>query len=809
MRSSFQLPRLWLFACLCVPATGCWNSANPSYFPYLLSPGQIDRTHAKPPLGGYFADFDPKARRIEVRPEVASIPVRGQQVLIATIYDADGKPRRKRRVEWLVEGPGTIVEVDESGFLNGRGYKVDNKYAVSYTDYFTHTIDRGNADPSDDFSIGPGQTWAVLSSAVEGLTTVTVYAPEIHDWDKNRVFVKLHYVDADYLFPRPGSARAGSEYLFSTRVSRFSDRGPVAGYKVRYRVLDGPEATFRTVRASAQDTAEVVEESPTADIVSSTDTSGEAKVRIVQKGVDPGSNRVLVEILKPDEKSSSGYSVIGRSETRIDWQAPKVSLKVAAPPFTTPDRDIVVTYIANNTGDVDSQAITLKTAIPAGMEFVSADPPQAARDGEDLLWRLSPLSRGKAHTIVVTYRSKQKGVFRTAGLLKTADGIRSEAGADIKVDLAGLDIAVEGISSAIVGETLEYKLRVENTGSIPIERVRVKATADSGLELADGKSFDTVVDKLEPGQPKMLSFRGVAKSPGSVNVRVGAVADGDIAAEPRQLALTIAKPALSVDVTGPDRVWVGQEINWKVRIRNYGDVPVSRMTLKATLPPEVEFVRASDPGRSATRSEVVWDLGSAPPRQEAVFDLVGKALKTMDKAALQATLSADPMIERDGEYKPVVLNRSDLTTVSATAGIEILGVPLIQMRVFDRIDPVQTGQTTNYSIEVRNTGTTSATRLSLTAEIPLQMRGIRGSGPSEVLIEGQKVTVAPLDSLAPGKVALYTIEVKAVEPGDARFKASVKTLSMSEPLLAEEATRVIRSEADANGPPPPAAIRSR
>ena len=233
------------------------------------------------------------------------------------------------------------------------------------------------------------------------------------------------------------------------------------------------------------------------------------------------------------------------------------------------------------------------------------------------------------------------------------------------------------------------------------------------------------------------------------------------------------------------------------------------MTLKAILPPEVEFVRAGDPGRVAARGEVVWDLGSAPPRQEAVFDLVGKALKTMDKAALQATLSGDPLIKRDGEYQTVVLNRSDLTTVSATSAVEILGVPLIQMRVFDQTDPLMTGQTMNYSVEIRNTGTTSATRLSLTADIPLQLRGIRGNGPSEVLIEGQKVTIAPLDSLAPGKVALYTIQVKAVEPGDARFKASVKTLSMGEPLQAEEATRVIRSEADATAPPPPAPVRSR
>src|SRR5262245_9543440 len=186
-------------AAMALLLVGCFGGTqNPSYFPSLLPTGDIIRTHGKPPGRGYFSDFDPHACRLEVRPMEGCVPVRVQQVLIATIYDEKDQPRRKRRVEWIVEGPGNIVEVDESGYLPGRGYKVDNKYAVSYTDYREHTIDRGNDNPADDFCIRPGQSWCVISSAVEGQTTVTVYAPEIHDWDRSRQFVKLQFVDANW-----------------------------------------------------------------------------------------------------------------------------------------------------------------------------------------------------------------------------------------------------------------------------------------------------------------------------------------------------------------------------------------------------------------------------------------------------------------------------------------------------------------------------------------------------------------------------------------------------------------------------------
>src|ERR1700738_4553350 len=96
-------------------SSGCFGvTQNPSYFPYLWPTGDIIQTHAKPPGVGYYANFDPHAVRLEVRPPPGQVnPVRTQYVLVATVYDENGKPRRDRRVEWMVEGVGNILEVDE------------------------------------------------------------------------------------------------------------------------------------------------------------------------------------------------------------------------------------------------------------------------------------------------------------------------------------------------------------------------------------------------------------------------------------------------------------------------------------------------------------------------------------------------------------------------------------------------------------------------------------------------------------------------------------------------------------------------
>ena len=90
------LPGLAVLCVLLLP--GCFGvSHNPSYFPWDFKPfGDIIRTHGKPTGDGEYANFDPHACRVEVRPIEGTSPVRRHYVLIATVYDDEGKPRRNR-----------------------------------------------------------------------------------------------------------------------------------------------------------------------------------------------------------------------------------------------------------------------------------------------------------------------------------------------------------------------------------------------------------------------------------------------------------------------------------------------------------------------------------------------------------------------------------------------------------------------------------------------------------------------------------------------------------------------------------------
>ena len=188
-----------VLAALALAVSGC--SYNPGYFPWLVPPGRIEQTHAKP-APRLLPQLRPEGLPARRQPQrQATAPLGSQIVLVATVYDKDGQPRRDRRVEWMIDGPGNIVEADESGLYAGRGYKVDNKYAVTYTSYIPKTITRGNDDENDDVAVEPGQTFIVLSSAVPGETVVTAYAPEVFNWDNGRVVTKICWGDGRFYFP--------------------------------------------------------------------------------------------------------------------------------------------------------------------------------------------------------------------------------------------------------------------------------------------------------------------------------------------------------------------------------------------------------------------------------------------------------------------------------------------------------------------------------------------------------------------------------------------------------------------------------
>lgn len=774
---------LYVLAAVLGPAAlvGCFGgSQNPSYFPYLLPAGDVVRTHAKPPGQGYFADFDPLAFGLEVTPREAFQPAGGEQVLIATVVDANGQPRRKRRVEWLLEGVGHILEVDESGYFAGRGYKVDNRYAVSYTDLVEHRITRGNTDPADDFTIPPGSTWCVISAAEAGATSVTVWAPGVHDRDRHKVIVRTLWTNAVCQFPTPEAVRVGSEHVLSTRVVRRTDGEPLPGYRVRYTITDGlpatlaPGAKAESVKTPSAGVFELV-----------SDKAGSATVRLTQAKPAPGNSTLVIEVIR-----ESDNVVVGKTERQLEWQDVQLKLAVTAPPRAAVGDTVPVTISLGNHGKVESRRVSLRMTLPAGMEFDSSLP-KARQDGADVQWELPGLPGGQQQTVQTRVRLTKPGLQTLTLRGRTPDGHEVVYGAEVEGLEARLRVSRSGPEVAVLGEEVPVAIEVANVGTGVVENVRVAVAYDPGLSHRTGRNpIDTVVPRLEAGKIEKLRILLKANDIGRFNVRVTASAEKGPSADTDVLTIDVRNAKLKLITEATPRAYIGQEVAWRLTVRNDGDIPLRNAILRGDFPPEVVYLRSNVDAR-AGKSAAQWNLGNLRPGEERVVLATARAVAVAGAANLRATASADPELAPGAKARTVELPGSGLITRSAERTVEVLGVPAVQVEVKDSDDPTSVGRRTAYTIRVVNSGTLAVEGVEVIATVPPQMQALRGAGPTEGKADGPTVRFAPIDTLPPGKQATFTIDAAATAAGTGKLQVEVRGRTLGTPVRVEEATRIL------------------
>ncbi|HEY2909947.1 MAG TPA: hypothetical protein VGI99_06860, partial [Gemmataceae bacterium] len=508
MSRRLLLPLIAAFA----TAVGCFNSHNPGYFPYELPGGPIQQTHAKPRFG-FFRDFDPKAAKLTVTPTDATAPVGSQIVLVATVCDKDGNPRRSRRVEWVLEGPGNLIEVDEAGFYAGRGYKVDNKYGVTYTSYFAHCITRGNDDPKDDIDIASGQTFCVVSSAVPGESTITAYAPGVFNWERGRVITRIVWGDGRFGFPPPAVVRYGTETTLKTSLAQVQQDGPNPPiYRVRYKVLDGAGAPAVLAPVGATGTSLSQAGIGSKEAEEPLDATTAAVVKLVQTSPQAGKTRVAVEVVKAADNGIGPGTVVSRRETVIEWAAPTMRLDMNAPASAGPNASVPVVVTLANAGLVDARESTVRVTLSDGATLDRSDPPPVRQENDALIFNLPAVPAKQKQLLTLQVHPAKLGSFTVKADASTADGLQGHKEATTRIENGRLVVVVEGPSAALLGEKAPLRVAVTNAGGTPAANVKVTATLDAALKHDSGKNpVELAAGTIAPGQTQVVELQVSAK----------------------------------------------------------------------------------------------------------------------------------------------------------------------------------------------------------------------------------------------------------------------------------------------------------
>jgi uncharacterized repeat protein (TIGR01451 family) len=366
----------------------------------------------------------------------------------------------------------------------------------------------------------------------------------------------------------------------------------------------------------------------------------------------------------------------------------------------------------------------------------------------------------------------------------TVEGLRAESCATTQITAPQLTIAMTGPATAVVGAPINYTITLTNPGNGPATNVILSDAFDAGLEHEQKTNpVELRIGTLAPGETKTVPLILTPRQPGRLVNRVTATADGNLKAQAEH-PVTVQLARLGLTKTGPAIRYMDKPAAFDILVSNTGDAPVNNVIVRDQLPPELVFTSATQGGQ-AVNGQVVWNLGTLQPGEQRPVQVTARCDKLTPRAVNVATATADPGLQARAE-----------------AAIEIRGLPAFRMEVVDTPDPVVLGGKMSYKIDVTNQGSLPGNQIVIVATVPNEMRVINANGPSKPIIEGQRVTFPPVDSLAPKQTLHYSIDVEALKVGDVRFQAELRTSTLREPVIEQESTHIIPVEPVAPGTAP-------
>ncbi len=727
------------------------------FHPSTLTPtGMIVRTHAKPVNTGYHGDWDPNAIQVSLDRIEDTTPVSTNQVYVATITDNNGTPLAGRRVEWMIAegGIGDIIEIDETGLSDGRGYKVNNQYAVSHTNFFDHVLDRGTDDPSDDIYLQAGQSWCVISSPTEGTTHLTAYAPAIYNWENNKVLATHNWYDVNWDTPKASTDATGTSNTFSTYVYKHSNGEPLQDYIVRYEILNGPSGSFNN------GTGQVIE--------ARTDVGGIATATISQDTPFEGINDIKVTVIRPaDIQCCSPTVKIAEAMTQETWIGPKIHLTKSAPSQVNCGEQFIIPITVSNTSMVDAHNVMVNNPLPSGLEYVSSSP-AGSFSGGNINWTLGTLPAGSQQTINLTVSASPTGQFGSYAEANADQNISDRDFAETNVVCPQITLSCNAPSEVSACDMINYTITVRNNGTGMAENVQISDKIAQGLIPTNGQSAQSFnVGTLSPGESQTITIQAQPQSAGSFVSSAVATANGGLVAEDSATTM-VNQPRLSITKSGPDQRYLGRTAEFDITVTNAGDTPAVNTTITDSVPTGMSFVSADNNG-SFTGGQVRWNITRLAP---------GESRTVSHK--LRATGSG---IARSTAYV-----KSKCADASTSTETNIMGIGALLVEVKDMEDPIEVGDNQTYMISLKNQGTAALTSLQVVCEMPNGQQFVQGNGPTNAQNAGQKITFAQMPTLGPKQQATFRVTVKATQKGDVRFKVWVTSDQSPEPVMETEST---------------------
>lgn len=319
-----------------------------------------------------------------------------------------------------------------------------------------------------------------------------------------------------------------------------------------------------------------------------------------------------------------------------------------------------------NTGKVTINDILVDDILDEGLVLDTKKAPSPKPVKEDLKtlsWKIDVLKPGQ--TRVIEYQLIASGDVANSKYQVSANGVSNVNNWSVKVTDAKLDVALSSDNQrAMINTATPYFVMVKNTGTAELKNVLVncslpgdvKATRTSSGSQMFPDSVQWVLPSLKPQEEKKLRLTVEASKEGSRAITFAVRANPGQDFQKTITTEFYGSPTLNWTSEGTTNCKVGDDITGTITVKNGGDGPAKRVTVKIDLPPEIEFQEEATPAHfKATANGITFDALDLPAGKEQKFTFKAKA-KTSGEALFKIYLWADHLGQQEPLHRDMVTN---------------------------------------------------------------------------------------------------------------------------------------------------------
>ena len=685
---------------------------------------------------------------IKIEPEEDWNPVKTQHTFTVTVTDAGNSPVPGAEVELILNRFSGAVGADGKTIFSvgdivsiDNGEKVDNTFGTVTTN-------------------AAGQAKFTITATREGDTDVTAYAPGILDDDKHKVFAVKHWIDKDVVCPEPAVAtnQAGQPHGMMITVYRASEgfdfnNEPAVGEQgetVRWSIESGPAGTFS--------------ESSTTEFIDTTDGDGRSTATLIQDSASTGENTITVAVLDDSDREMFNCTVVKK------WIAGQLGIsKEASAETVNIGETVTFTINVQNLNDAGSLTNVRVTDMFPNGGFETNDSTE---------WELASLGAGASEPFTITATAIATGTYTNEVTARSTEdpGPVSDTAT---VTVVAPDVTVTKMvepTQILVDQTATYTITVTNNSTTATaNNVVITDEPDGGLKRVSS-NLDSSIAQLAPSASQTYTMTVMGTERGQFTNVVSLDWDERDASglpEPSASAiLTVLEPDIEILKSGRSVLFTGQQGTYTLDITNTGDADLTDVVITDTFPTGMSYV-SSDNNGTVSGNVVTWAIGNLQVDESRSVSLTLRGNVASNNYTNQASVTS-----------------TEGATDNAAMAIRVLPAAGASLTIEDDFDPVEVGDTVNYTITVENQSPdTPMTQVSVAVEVPTELDIVSVS--SNGIQSGGTVTFPTVATLAGGDSVTFTIQVTAASAGDTVVSAELNYAEFTRSITAQQGTTII------------------